>query len=803
MEVDGNLQENHEDHNGSTTEASLACNCCRRRKLRCSREVPTCQHCRKTATECVYEAKRAKPGMKTGAIDNLHRRLDALEKLVHQKSISDAERTRSQSAASQSDIDASPYHLLSFFTKEFQKFIESREQAPGSPPLQSSGPGTGGGKRRRLDGDLSYHAGLGVEHARTHTDEEQQLILDAYFTHLHPWIPMIHEARFRQRLSDVDEQKDLQIIIHAMILAATKYIKDSEVAASFLPSQSHMQQLRDSIVATAMRQLTVENSQALLIVAFNDIGCGLAAQAWSIVGALTRNVEYLQLATENDETDRLRLSQPFASLSPPKDWTEAEERRRVFWNVFNLDRLCSVMTGWNTSLTSDDVNRRLPCDGIKWRKEDAVVTPYFGIWDKSAGRIGNPLLLLPPYYPATGSQPVDQPVQTPSDTGTSPGAPAELVDMSTVGAFAYSIEATESLSRVTTYFLQQRVNMHDLKDLSSWLTRFKELDLRLIHWKMLLPHKWKVDVTRQHSRMDPNLTLAHVTHNASMILLHQLIAFPLSHWPFKNRLPSLCSADTCHAAAVEISIIAENYLKNAPAAVPVSTQFAFCLYVASRALLLHSRHSKGAGLAPQFWSLVDSLKAMARRWVGPNAIDADPSQVTSIAEKYAQKLTDMYSGITKDPYFQLSVLGYTNEIDHSSPLPVSPMGRVQLQDQEKSYQSSSSQPLDFTYSMENIESLDAAHTPGASTERPRRRRNQPQRLQHQDVPVATELAGDSIRLSIQSAVGPGEIQPVEQPHAYTGGIVDLGSISQLLLDQQFMDMDRIISYDDGMFGAEY
>lgn len=194
-----------------------------------------------------------------------------MEKLVHQKSVSDAERTRSQSAASQSDTDASPYHLLSFFTKEFQKFIESRGQAPGSPPLQSPAPGTGGGKRRRLDGDLSYHTGLGVEHARTHTDEELQLILDAYFTHLHPWIPMIHEARFRQRLSSEDEQKDLQIIIHAMILAATKYIKDPEVAASFLASQSQMQQLRDSIVATAMRQLTVENSQALLIVAFNDV----------------------------------------------------------------------------------------------------------------------------------------------------------------------------------------------------------------------------------------------------------------------------------------------------------------------------------------------------------------------------------------------------------------------------------------------------------------------------------------------------------------------------------------------------
>ncbi|KAM0282438.1 hypothetical protein ACHAPQ_007604 [Fusarium lateritium] len=81
--------------------------------------------------------------------------------------------------------------------------------------------------------------------------------------------------------------------------------------------------------------------------------------------------------------------------------------------------------------------------------------------------------------------------------------------MSTVGAFAYRIEATESLSQVTSYFLQQKVNIKDHKDLSSWLTRFKELDVRLVHWKMLLPRKWKVNIAQQSSRMDPNLTLAH------------------------------------------------------------------------------------------------------------------------------------------------------------------------------------------------------------------------------------------------------------------------------------------------------
>lgn len=133
---------------------------------------------------------------------------------------------------------------------------------------------------------------------------------------------------------------------------------------------------------------------------------------------------------------------------------------------------------WNTSLTSDDVRRRLPADGGLWHKEDPVTTPYFGIWDRSAAKIGNSIAFLPAHYPSP-EQTSDAQPETPATTMSAPGGTA-TVDMTTVGAFAYCIEATESLSRVTTYFLQQRINFQDRQQVGNWLTRFKELDLRLV-----------------------------------------------------------------------------------------------------------------------------------------------------------------------------------------------------------------------------------------------------------------------------------------------------------------------------------
>ena len=92
------------------------------------------------------------------------------------------------------------------------------------------------------------------------------------------------------------------------------------------------------------------------------------------------------------------------------------------------------------------------------------------------GRIGNSIAFLTAQYPSLSSPGGEEEHQ-------SPGMMAENTTaegMSSIGAFAYCIEATESMSRVTTYFLQQKVNLNDQKQIGCWLMRFKELDLRLV-----------------------------------------------------------------------------------------------------------------------------------------------------------------------------------------------------------------------------------------------------------------------------------------------------------------------------------
>lgn len=242
----------------------------------------------------------------------------------------------------------------------------------------------------------------------------------------------------------------------------------------------------------------------------------------------------------------------------------------------------SAHTGWNTSLTASDVYRRLPADGRYFALETPVTCPFFGIWNKTYAHLGSPLSTHIPaqYHEASpASATADLVTMTPVSQGS--------VDSSKMGAFAYSIEAIESLHQVTTFFLHQRIDWQDRKYVLDWLTRFKELDLRLIHWKMFLPPRWKdSNISEDDTRidMDPNLTLAHLTHNTALILLHYPVAFPRSDWTGLVQLPSSCSKETCQTAAVEISRISNKFLCNT--SIPfVSPQFSFCVFVAAKLLL--------------------------------------------------------------------------------------------------------------------------------------------------------------------------------------------------------------------------
>jgi len=65
---------------------------------------------------------------------------------------------------------------------------------------------------------------------------------------------------------------------------------------------------------------------------------GQMQKAWPLIGSLTRTVDYLQLTVEPSASRFSALMNPLKLVQPTDAWTELEERRRVFWVIFLLDR---------------------------------------------------------------------------------------------------------------------------------------------------------------------------------------------------------------------------------------------------------------------------------------------------------------------------------------------------------------------------------------------------------------------------------------------------------------------------------
>ncbi|KAL2851058.1 fungal-specific transcription factor domain-containing protein [Aspergillus pseudoustus] len=608
-----------------------ACQSCRRKKARCSREQP-CSQCVRFDVSCIYDDRRLKPGLRAGVVDNLSRRIETLENMflgqeilwkqmwetLHPNSqFPDLSAMDREGDGAKDEIRDRQEQLKSSLLQLADSRKNSTEEAPRPT------------KRQRVDISVASSPEEGTKSMTAAEIIDSDLLsqlVEFYFENIHHWIPILHVRRFRHQIQSPEGRDKAIYILYAIIAVCIRFINDPRISDEDRKARI-AETCRQKVVLCSMESFSVENLQALVIIAFDTIARGRGPSSWSVVGSMARTVEQLQLSVEEDDLYGRNqtgetLIRRIAFLKPSTCWREQEERRRVFWTVFLMDRFCSVSTGWNVSLTSADVKRRLPCEGALWQREDEVRAPYFGISDSKGTGPHRSLLVN-------------------SQLTTDPS------ERDCIGGFAYCIEATESLGLVSNFFVHQPLNVQNADEAQHWLMRFKELDLRLVQWKLFLPPKWREASTlNADGIMDSNLTLAHITHNTAVILLHQAIAYPPHHWKSSPvKLPSSSSAETCIEAATEISMIGQQFLIYSP--MLTNPQFSFCLFIAGRMLLAHSKYN-GIPVPGALDTLIASLFEISGRWAGPREVNgAEKENLASVFAKRLVQARDNISPLTR------------------------------------------------------------------------------------------------------------------------------------------------------------
>src|SRR3954453_24191631 len=59
-----------------------ACDACRKKKVKCSGEKPSCNNCTRLGTTCTYLPSTRKRGPRVGLVESLEKRLQQMEKLL-------------------------------------------------------------------------------------------------------------------------------------------------------------------------------------------------------------------------------------------------------------------------------------------------------------------------------------------------------------------------------------------------------------------------------------------------------------------------------------------------------------------------------------------------------------------------------------------------------------------------------------------------------------------------------------------------------------------------------------------------
>lgn len=414
-------------------------------------------------------------------------------------------------------------------------------------------------------------------------------LVDLYFKHVNTWSPILD----RKVLFDtffgpsIPDEADL-VLLHAIIATTLRFSKDPRLTPDSRRKYHHASKRK--VHMYGLEHSDVRALQALMVLSLDVLGTSNGPQGWNLLAIIARSIVQLGLNVEKSVSltlpTHLSITTPQAFLLPePKSWVEDEERRRLCWMIFVLDRYATVATtGFDFTFNDEDLDRQLPCRYDLFSQNQPVETRWLHQSDRPA---------------------IDRPEN--------------------LGSFSYHCEVLKILSRIHR-FLRKPIDIGSLAEVAQWQRSYRDLDGELNAWLYSLPDDYGKISQLCHS--DPSSKIAnwimlHAAFHTSVIRLHSSAAYPTvqSHI-FK---PSYTAMQKCLAAVEGLRGIAQDVV-SAGMADLLGPPFAFSLWVSVRLLLVHGSITDHE-VDPNVGIFMSTLEQMGQYW--------------EIAQRYTQILSSI------------------------------------------------------------------------------------------------------------------------------------------------------------------
>ena len=586
------------------------------------RVQPSCGWCSRNDHPCEYK-QRKKPGLRAGYGRELESRLDRLEQLLNEQGqqlaahlavsctidpSSGVGMAPSRPSAPVVRPEAQPRGSYDAQTVGFSADVNYQPQMI-DPKLRPSASRHGSlpyppGQQQTIaepqmpqaqsyytpsaNSLTSPHSTAGYQGTQVFNEHSAMLppydllyaLVDLYFKHVNIWIPLLDRKTTLDTLfgaSSLDEAD--RVLLHAIVATALRFSTDPRLTPE--SRQHYHDTSKQRVQLFGLENSNVRASQALVILALDVTGTTNGPPAWNLLALISRSMVQLGLAVESTSSLATPLYPSIATLRvsvlpEPKNWIEDEERRRLFWAIYLLDRYATIATAFEFALDEKEVDRRLPCRDDLFAANKFVETRWFH----------------PPERPRYA-------------TGTTDNH----------GHFSYHCELMAILGHIHQ-FLKRPIDIGSLTDVEQWQGSYRALDSDLNAWHFSLPDEF-ANITRlMKSNMPAKNTncgwiMLHAAYCLTVIRLNSSAAYPAQSSPIFSS--SYSAMQRCLSAVENLRQLCR-FVKLSGLLDKIGPPFAFAIWVGSRVMLVHGS-TMDHEVDPDIDFLVTTLSEMGEHWL--------------------------------------------------------------------------------------------------------------------------------------------------------------------------------------------
>ncbi|KAK0746899.1 fungal-specific transcription factor domain-containing protein [Schizothecium vesticola] len=327
-----------------------ACEECRKRKLRCDRQRPSCGTCADAGIACEINNVRLARGPKKGDLKALRSRIVALERrlsldqtgdhlVFHESDMPTLDELPMHSSASEGE----PNHLPSPPERKMYWDSEIHVRMPSMTPAATPVPLPA----------FKFPASPPSPQKPPFIDELMRADLDQlYFDRVHPNLPIFNQSRYSAQSrhhssSDTTHRTCLQYAMWTLAMALSSQFENFRTT---LYNETRQMLEAMDLSEDDMGTVRIEQVQAWLLIAHYEFARANYRRGWVSAGRAFRLVQLAKLHEVDSPESEFDGKDPIAT----------EERRRTFWVAYCLDRFICMKSRWPLTLIEEVICTRLP-----------------------------------------------------------------------------------------------------------------------------------------------------------------------------------------------------------------------------------------------------------------------------------------------------------------------------------------------------------------------------------------------------------------------------------------------------------